>query len=158
MNYALNIGDKAPSFNGQDQDGQAISTEGLKGKYFVVYFYPKDDTPGCTLQACSFRDNLAGLQKLNVEVVGISPDNLQSHENFSIKHHLNFSLIPDASLAISRQYDVMRTKDDNGKTVQKLERTTFIVDPLGKIVWIERPVNVEGHVDRVLQSLHALGS
>jgi peroxiredoxin Q/BCP len=158
MSYALNIGDKAPDFKGVDQNGKAVSLESKKGKTFVLYFYPKDDTPGCTIEACSFRDNLAGLQKLGIDVIGVSPDNLQSHEKFSVKHQLNFSLIPDESLEICRKYDVFRTKDENGKTTQKLERTTFIVDPQGKIVWAERPVNVDSHVQRVLEALKIVGS
>ncbi|MBA2728811.1 MAG: peroxiredoxin [Parachlamydiaceae bacterium] len=153
MKYALNIGDKAPEFKGEDQNGKAISLENMKGKMFVIYFYPMDDTPGCALEACSFRDNLAGLQNLGIDVVGVSPDNSQSHEKFSLKHKLNFSLIPDESLEICRKYDIYRTKDEGGKTVQKLERTTFIVGPQGQILWAERPVNVEGHLERVLDAL-----
>jgi peroxiredoxin Q/BCP len=156
MDYRINVGAQAPQFSGEDQNGNLITDSLLHGQFIVLYFYPKDDTPGCTKEACSFRDNFARLQEFDATVLGVSPDNAESHGKFSAKHNLNFPLLVDKDLSICKAYDVLRTKEDQGKMTQNLERSTFLIDPEGKICWIDRPVIVEGHVDRVIEAMKAL--
>lgn len=151
MKYKINIGDGIPTFKAIDQEGEEILSEDLMGSPIVIYFYPKDDTPGCTVEACSFRDNIPKFDYQDTLVIGISPDGQASHVKFSEKHELNFTLIPDETLALCRKFDVVR-----GENPVKIERTTFVVDSEGIVRWIERPVTVEGHVARVLKAVAAL--
>lgn len=153
MAYRINIGDALPEFQGQDQEGNTLTTENFLGTPVVIYFYPKDDTPGCTAEACSFRDNMNRLVDYDVAVVGISPDNPSSHQKFIDKHQLNFTLIADEDKALCTKFDVLQEKTNYGKTGIGVERTTFLVDRDGIIRWIERPVKVEGHVDRVIEAV-----
>jgi peroxiredoxin Q/BCP len=144
----VNIGDRLPIFQGQDQDGKIITDSDLRGKCAVVYFYPKDNTPGCTKEACNFRDQMEQLTALNATVIGISPDGAHSHRSFIEKQQLNFSLLADEQRQLCHAFDVLRG--------DKVERSTFVVDSDGRISWIERPVSVDGHVDRVIAALQAL--
>lgn len=144
--YKLNVGDPIPAFKIKDEEGYEITPEDLIGSPLVLYFYPKDDTPGCTKEACSYRDRMEEFDELDTLVIGISPDNTESHENFIKKLELNFTLFSDNDLEMCRAFDVLRGKDI-------LERTTFVINDDGVIVWLERPVNVEGHVERVLAGL-----
>lgn len=153
MAYQLNIGDKVPAFTSTDQEGNRINAADLLGSPLVIYFYPMDDTPGCTKEACAFRDHQKSLQDLDCRVIGISPDGVQSHQNFIGKHNLNFTLLSDEQHEVCKKFDVLRASEEGGKP--KIERTTFIVDAKGIIRWIERPVTLEGHVDRVIEALAA---
>ncbi|QLH36580.1 MAG: peroxiredoxin [Parachlamydiaceae bacterium] len=118
----------------------------------VIYFYPKDETPSCTKEACSFRDNIEQFEDQDVILLGISPDDSKTHESFIENHQLNFTLLADPTLDVCRKFDVIREVDGR----PRIERTTFVVDARGIITWIERPVNVEGHVERVLQAVHEI--
>ncbi len=153
MTYKLNVGDRMPIFKAKDASGHVFSSEDLMGGPVVIYFYPKDDTPGCTKEACSFRDNLDDFDDFDAIVIGISPDGTHSHESFIEKHNLNFTLLSDESLDVCRKFDVMREKEVEGKMAPHVERTTFVIDARGIIRWIERPVNVEVHTERVLKIL-----
>lgn len=156
MAYKINIGDSIPSFSALDQEGEVVTSDDLLGNPFVIYFYPKDDTPGCTKEACSFRDNMERLDEQGIIVVGVSPDSVSSHQKFIDKHGLNFTLLADDGKELCKRFDVLQEKDVAGTKTLTIERTTFVVDPHGIIRWIERPVNVEGHVDRVLKALEEL--
>lgn len=153
MQYRINLGDAIPQFSAKDQEGFEITTEDLFGSPVVLYFYPKDDTPGCTKEACSFRDNMGRLEKYDVVVIGVSPDSEVSHREFIEKHSLNFTLLQDPKQEVCKKFDVIR-EDDKGNVF--LERTTFFIDRDGIVQWLERPVNVEGHVDRVIAAIEKL--
>lgn len=145
-----------PAFKAKDSSGHTFSSEDVMGGPVVIYFYPRDDTPGCTKEACSFRDSIDRLDEYDAILIGISPDGAQSHESFIEKHNLNFTLLSDESLETCRKFDVIRDNNVNGKSVPSLERTTFIIDSRGFIQWVERPVNVEGHTERVLKALQGI--
>lgn len=147
--YKVNIGDPLPTFRITDNDGYELTNNDLSGSPVVLYFYPKDDTPGCTAEACSYRDNMEMFDNLDTLVIGISPDNASSHEKFTTKHELNYTLLSDENQILSRAFDVIR--DGN-----KFERTTFVIDSNGIIQWIERPVNITGHVERVIHAIQNL--
>lgn len=156
MTYKINVGDSIPHFKAKDHEGRDHSDEDLKGKFSIVYFYPKDQTPGCTLEACSFRDEMPHFEKINANVFGISPDGADSHANFIKKQNLNFTLLCDEDLKVCRAFDVIHQKEREGKKVDSVERSTFLIDPNGIIRWVERPVKVEGHVQRVLEIVSEL--
>lgn len=149
MAQSIKIGDIIPDFTAHDHEGMEIEAEDLIGSPFVLYFYPKDDTPGCTKEACSFRDNMDALNDLETLVIGVSPDNAISHNKFIEKHDLNFTLLCDENLSLARKFNVLK---DN----QSIIRSTFVVDASGIIRWIEQPVNVEGHAQRVLQAVQQI--
>lgn len=151
--YRINVGDALPQFEAQDQEGNMLATDDFLGTPLVLYFYPKDETPGCTKEACSFRDNMNRLADYDVAVVGVSPDNASSHQKFIDNHQLNFTLLTDEDKTLCRLFDVLQEKNMYGKTSIGVERTTFLVDRDGIIQWIERPVSVEGHVDRVIDAV-----
>lgn len=148
MAYKLNIGDHLPSFKIKDNEGYELTDEELIGSPVVIYFYPKDDTPGCTTEACSFRDHMPKMDSLDALVIGVSPDSVDSHQNFIEKHDLNFTLLSDDKKELCRKFDVLK---DNS-----VERSTFVIDSEGIVRWIERPVNVSGHVERVLAALQSI--
>lgn len=158
MQKPIQIGLPIPSFAVKDAKGNEITSKKLHGTYYVLYFYPKNDTPGCTLEACSFRDHKLDFDQLNVPVFGVSPDTSESHEQFESKHRLNFILIPDPEHLLCDLFGVMVEKHNSGKTYMGVERTTFIIDEKGILRWMEKPVNVEGHTERVLQALKQLTS
>ncbi len=147
MDKKLNLGEAIPDFTAQDSEGEMISQEDILGAPFVLYFYPKDDTPGCTTEACSFRDVIDSFEDMDILVVGVSPDSPESHQKFIEKHNLNFPLISDQTLYMCSKFNVFK---DGTKSV---ERTTFLCDEDGVIQWIERPVKVEGHVERVMAAI-----
>ncbi len=153
MTYKINVGDRAPTFTAIDHEGQKFNSNKLRGSKAIIYFYPKDDTPGCTKEACSFRDRMLDLTKLGVSVIGISPDNAQSHQAFIEKYQLNFALLTDENKEICHKFDVLKEKEAAGKKILGVERSTFIIDADGIIQWIERQVDVEGHTERVLKAL-----
>jgi len=153
MSTEIAEGMEAPDFELKDQKGNVISLKNFRGKKVVLYFYPKDDTPGCTKEACSFRDNMDKIIEKGAIVIGISNDDLKNHEKFSKKYNLNFSLLSDVDRRVSIKYGVYKKKNLYGKIVWGIERSTFIIDEQGKIKKIFRKVNVEGHVDEVLKHL-----
>jgi peroxiredoxin Q/BCP len=150
---SLRINDKAPSFTLLSTEGKEISLGDFIGKKVILYFYPKDDTPGCTKEACSFRDNLARVKKKGAVVFGISADAVKSHQKFTEKYDLNFPLLSDESKAVIKAYGVWKNKSFMGKSYMGIERTTFIIDEQGKIIHIFPKVKVDGHVDEILKVL-----
>lgn len=150
------IGRPVPIFQAQDAKGQLISPDRLLGQPYVLYFYPKDDTPSCTQQACELRDIKAELDQLHAHVIGISPDSATSHDKFIAKHALNFTLVPDSNRTLCTLFQVFEEKKVLGQTKWGVTRATFVVDAKGIIRWIEKPVQVEGHAQRVLQVLQNL--
>ena len=127
-----------------------MKLHGLKGKTVVLYFYPKDETPGCTAEACDFRDHHAALDSAGVVLFGVSTDNLESHHHFQAKEHLPFPLLADVDARVCRLYGVYKPHVRDGKTLMGIERTTFVIDPSGKIARVWPKVNVNGHVEDVL--------
>jgi thioredoxin-dependent peroxiredoxin len=119
----------------------------------VLYFYPKDDTPGCTKEACSFRDSMSRLTGYGVQVLGVSPDDLESHKQFSENYSLNFPLLADPDLSVSKAYDVYKMKDYGSGPKMGIERSTFVIDKSGKVKAAFRKVKVDGHVDEVIKKL-----
>jgi thioredoxin-dependent peroxiredoxin len=152
----LNVGNTIPLFEALDSDGNPITSDDLLGSFAVLYFYPKDDTPGCTKEACDFRDKMPQFDDIGVLLLGISPDSAKSHQLFSQKYGLNFSLLCDEHKELCRLFGVLKEKETNGQKYISVERTTFIVDEKGIICWLERPVNVEGHGQRVIKALEEL--
>ncbi|MCX6318405.1 MAG: thioredoxin-dependent thiol peroxidase [Bacteroidetes bacterium] len=149
----LKEGDKAPAFSGTDQNGKKISLASLKGKKVVLYFYPEDDTPTCTIQACNLRDNFSLLQKKGIEVVGVSPDDAAKHKKFEAKFNLPFTLIADTSHAILEKYGVWDQKQMFGHKYMGVLRTTFLIDEKGIIRKIFlRPKN-KAHAEEIVAAL-----
>jgi peroxiredoxin Q/BCP len=146
----LKAGDKAPAINTTDQDGNKISLETLKGRKVVLYFYPKDDTPGCTAEACSLRDNYQQLINQGYSVVGVSPDNQKSHQKFVEKHELPFPLIADTDRTILNAYGVWGPKKFMGREYDGVIRTTFIIDEKGFIEEVITKVDTKNHAFQVL--------
>lgn len=153
---ALAEGSKAPSFKGPTDGAGTISLASCKGSWLVLYFYPKDATSGCTTEACDFRDSMKRLTKLDVKVVGVSPDSAKSHDAFVAKHELNFPLLADTEKEVCESYDVWKEKSMYGRKYMGVERTTYIIDPNGKIVRVFEKVKVPGHVDAVIAALQEL--
>ena len=149
----LKIGNHAPDFSLPDQDGKMVSLKSLKGKQVVLYFYPKDDTPGCTKEACGFRDSLRAIEKANTVVLGVSMDDAGSHQKFIKKYSLPFTLLCDEDGKASKAYGVYKKKNMYGKTYWGIERSTFIIEETGKLKAIFRKVKVDGHVDEVQAAL-----
>ena len=146
-------GAKAPDFSLSAHDGTRYSLKDLKGKKIVLYFYPKDDTSGCTKEACSFRDNLASIKKKGAIVVGVSPDPVSSHGKFVKKYDLNFPLLSDESKKMLTDYGVWQEKSMYGRKYMGVVRTTFIINEKGKITHIFPKVKVDGHTEEVLKAL-----
>lgn len=153
MAYKIQVGDAIPTFKAKDQEGNEFLSEDLIGNPIVLYFYSKNDTPGCTAEACSFRDNMKRLEAYDISVIGVSPDNIKSHQQFAEKYGLEFTLLADDKLELSNKFGVVQPKEVNGQTVMGVERTTFFIDRDGIVQWVERPVKVEGHVDRVIDAI-----
>ena len=145
------IGKKAPTFTLPNQEGKKISLEDYKGKNVVLYFYPKDMSPGCTTEACDFRDNHESFGELDAVIVGISPDPVEDHKEFINKNDLPFELLADEDHKVCEDYDVWKLKNLFGKEVMGVIRSTFIIDKEGKLVQEFRDVQVEGHVEHALQ-------
>jgi thioredoxin-dependent peroxiredoxin len=149
----LKTGMKAPSFELMSEEGKKVSLKDFAGKKVVLYFYPKDDTPGCTKEACSFSENQKKLQKAGAAVIGISADSVASHQKFKKKYDLGFTLLSDPDKEVIKKYDVWKEKSMYGKKYMGIERTTFIIDEQGKITHIFPKVKVTGHTDEVLNVL-----
>ena len=149
-------GAAAPNFKLAADDGSTVELTGLRGKPVVIYFYPADDTPGCTKEACAFRDQRAALAKQGAVVLGISPDDLDSHGRFRDKFKLNFRLLADADHKVAERYGAWREKNMYGKKVMGIQRSTFLVDSYGKIAKVWKRVEVDGHDQKVLEALESL--
>lgn len=152
----VTVGKKLPSFTAVTGDGTKVKSKDLIGSPFVLYFYPKDDTPGCTLEGQDFRDQFAAFEKLGVRILGVSRDNLASHAKFRAKHGLPFDLISDPDEALCRQFDVIKEKNMYGRKVVGVERSTFLADSKGVLRGEWRKVKVKGHVAEVLAAVKAL--
>ncbi len=149
----LSVGDKAPDFLLPSENGNEISLQNYKGKKLIIFFYPKDMTPGCTKEACSFRDNYSKIQQKGAAILGISPDAVKSHKIFSEKLTLQFPLLSDTNKKVINDYGVWKKKLLFAKVFFGVERTTFIVDEKGIISKIFRKVRVKGHTEEVLKFL-----
>ncbi|GAB3698720.1 thioredoxin-dependent thiol peroxidase [Spirosoma flavus] len=147
---SLQIGDPAPDFTSIDQNGQPVKLSDYRGKKVVLYFYPKDDTPGCTAQACSLRDNYEKLQSSGYEVLGVSVDDEKSHQKFSKKFDLPFKLVADTDHHIVEDYDVWKEKSMYGRNFMGIVRTTFVIDENGIITEIIRKIDTQNHADQIL--------
>jgi peroxiredoxin Q/BCP len=147
----LQKGDKAPDFGGVDQFGKTINLADFKGRKLVIYFYPKDDTPGCTKEACNLRDNHESLLEKGFAVVGVSPDAEASHKKFAEKYQLPFSLIPDTDLKIIKAYGAWGKKNMYGKEYEGLLRTTFIVNEEGNIEEVIKKVKTDDHTNQIFK-------
>lgn len=149
----LKEGDVAPDFELPASSGKTVRLSSLRGKKVVLYFYPKDNTPGCTAEACSFRDNLPRFKDVGAVVLGISSDSLGSHTKFIEKYSLNFTLISDEKLVAHKLYDTWKLKNLYGKEFWGTERSTFVIDETGKVRKVFRKVKVNGHEREVLDAL-----
>lgn len=147
----IEAGQKAPEFNGKDQDGKDISLSDYRGKKVVLYFYPKDQTPGCTAQACDLRDNYQNLQKQGYEVLGVSTDSQASHRKFIEKQELPFRLIADEDKSIHEKYDVWKEKNMYGRKYMGTVRTTFIINEDGVVEEIITKVNTKEHTSQIIK-------
>ncbi|MEN3037603.1 MAG: thioredoxin-dependent thiol peroxidase [Candidatus Kryptonium sp.] len=152
----LKVGQKAPNFTLPSDTGEKISLKDFRGKKVVLYFYPKDDTPGCTKEACSFRDNINLILEKGAIVIGVSADSVESHKKFKEKYNLNFPLLSDEKHKVLEKYGVWKERSLYGKKFMGTERTTFIIDEQGKIAHIFRKVKVDGHTEEVLKKLDEL--
>jgi len=147
---SLNIGDKAPDFEVSNQNSEKTKLSDYKGKKVVLYFYPKDNTPGCTAESCNLRDNYQELKDAGYEILGVSPDPVKSHQNFINKYKLPFTLLADTEKDILQKYDVWKEKSMYGRKYMGTVRTTFIIDEEGKIERIIEKVNTKDHTNQIL--------
>jgi peroxiredoxin Q/BCP len=150
------IGKAVPDFSASATSGETIRLSDLRGEPVVLYFYPKDDTPGCTLESCGFRDRHPAFRRLGVRVFGVSRDGLKSHESFKAKYELPFELLSDEDEALCGLFDVIRMKNMYGKQVRGIERSTFLIDADGRLRREWRKVKVDGHVEEVLAAVKEL--
>ncbi|MBS1851746.1 MAG: thioredoxin-dependent thiol peroxidase [Acidobacteria bacterium] len=151
MSIALN--DKAPEFTLPDQNGDPVSLKDFRGKYVVLFFYPRANTPGCTIEACEFRDTYKKIEKTGAVLLGISPDTSKAQKKFEEKFSLPFTLLADAEKKVCNAYDLMVEKNMYGKKVMGVARTTFLIAPDGKVKHIFHKVKPEGHAEEVLALL-----
>jgi thioredoxin-dependent peroxiredoxin len=156
MPNSITISTSAPEFTAPDKTGANISLQDFRGQWLVLYFYPKDNTPGCTTEAIDFTAKLAEFTKLNAKIVGISPDSIATHEKFTTKHNLGITLLSDPEHQIAEQYNVWQLKKFMGKEYMGIVRSTFLIDPTGKIAQIWSNVRVKNHADTVLTQLQQL--
>ena len=149
----MKVGEVAPEFTAPDRAGKSISLHDFKGRSIVLYFYPKDNTPGCTTEAIDFTAKLAKFQALNTEVIGISPDSIASHAKFIDKHNLQIILLSDPAHQIAESYGIWQLKKFMGKEYMGIVRSTFLIDPNGIISQVWANVRVKNHVDQVLATI-----
>lgn len=149
----LQAGDAAPNFQAQDDQGQTHRLADYKGRTVVLYFYPKDDTPGCTAEACGFRDSFEQYRKKGTVILGVSPDDAKSHGKFKLKYKLPFPLLADTDKAICTAYGAWKEKSMYGRKYMGVERSTFVIGPDGKLRAVYRKVSVPGHVEAILKAL-----
>ncbi len=155
---SIAAGVSAPDFSLKTADGETVTLSKLRGQVVILYFYPKDDTSGCTAQACAFRDNMARVQSADVKLIGVSPDNEKSHKKFADKYELPFPLLADTDHHVAEDYLVWVEKSMYGKKYFGIERTTFIINKEGYIEKVFNKVKVPGHVDEVLKAIEGLSS
>ena len=155
MAKELNIGDKAPALSLPDQSGEPVSLKDFTGKQVVLYFYPKDDTPGCTTESCDFRDAATPIKKAGAVILGVSLDDKASHQKFIKKFDLPFTLLSDEEAIVSKAYGCYKEKNMYGRKYWGIERSTFVIDQTGRLKAIFRKVKVGSHVDDVLAVLKA---
>jgi len=155
-NRMLTIGDKAPALSLPNQDNVEISLRDLEGKWIVLYFYPKDSTPGCTTEACDFTAALPSFEDLNAVVLGISPDSATSHQKFIAKQKLEITLLSDVNTEVAQSYGVWQLKKFCGKEYMGIVRSTFLIDPSGKIAKLWSNVKVKDHASEVKKALESL--
>jgi peroxiredoxin Q/BCP len=148
----LNIGDKAPAFKSKDQDGNIHSLTEYKGKKLVLYFYPKDDSPGCTAESCNLRDNYAGLKKKGFAIIGVSADDEKSHKKFAEKFDLPFPILADTEKKMLEAYNAWGEKSMYGKKYMGIIRKTYVIDEKGKIEKIFEKVDTKNHTEQILES------
>jgi peroxiredoxin Q/BCP len=156
MSDWIEEGETAPDFTVSADDGGQVRLSDFRGKPVVLYFYPKDDTPGCTREACAFRDRTPELQAKGAVVLGISPDDVASHGKFRDKYSLNFPLLADIGHAVAERYGAWREKNMYGKTSMGIQRSTFLIGGDGKVRKVWKKVNVDGHDQQVLDALGSL--
>ena len=156
MSEKLSEGQKAPSFELMGSGGSLINLGNLKGNIVVLYFYPKDDTPGCTIEACEFRDMKGIYDQTGIKVFGVSADDFDSHQNFINKFDLNFELIIDENHEICQKYGVLYEKNDNGNSKLSIKRVTFLIDDNGVIMKIWREVDPNGHAQEIIDFIESL--
>jgi peroxiredoxin Q/BCP len=147
-------GNKAPDFKLKDQNGKIVSLSDFKGNDVILYFYPKDNTSGCTAEACSFRDDFPEFKKIKAVIIGVSPDSVESHKKFAEKYNLPFTLLSDEEKKVLEKYEVWKEKSMYGKKYMGVERTTFVIDKEGKIKKIFNKVKVAGHNKEVMDVLN----
>ena len=152
----IEAGQRAPAFTLPADDGQRMRLADLKGQPVVLYFYPRDDTPGCTREACAFRDQQAQLKKLGAVVLGVSADSSESHGKFRDKYRLNFPLLADVDHQVAEKYGAWREKNMYGKKSMGIQRSTFLIGSDGKVVKVWKQVKVDGHDEQVLAALREL--
>jgi thioredoxin-dependent peroxiredoxin len=152
----IEAGQPAPDFTLPDQDGQPVALEQFRGRPVVLYFYPKDDTPGCTREACAFRDARADYENAGAQVIGVSPDSPASHRKFAEKYQLPFTLVADPERRVCQAYGVWKEKNLYGKKSMGVERTTLVIDRAGIVRKAFRRVKVDGHSEQVLEALQSL--
>jgi peroxiredoxin Q/BCP len=158
MSDWIEEGQKAPAFTLTADDGKKVKLSDFAGKPVVLYFYPADDTPGCTREACAFRDASAPLKKAGTVVLGVSPDDTASHVKFRDKFKLNFPLLSDTDHKVAEKYGAWREKNMYGKVSMGIQRSTFLIDSTGKVAKVWKRVQVDGHDQKVLEALEQLGS
>jgi thioredoxin-dependent peroxiredoxin len=154
----LAVGTQAPEFTASDQDGKKHTLRDFRGKKVIVYFYPKDNTPGCTKEACAFRDNFAKFRQLNVEILGVSIDGEKSHQSFAQKYDLPFTLLADPDKRLVEAYGVWGEKRLYGKTYMGTNRVTYLIDEIGKIAAVFPKVKPDKHAEELLSVLQQTGS
>lgn len=148
----LQPGDKAPDFSTKDQNGNKVSLKDFKGQKVALYFYPEDDTPTCTVEACNLRDNFAGLKKEGITILGVSPDDPAKHKKFEEKYNLPFTLLADADLKISNKYEVWGEKNLYGHKFMGIKRTTYLINEKGIINHIIKRVISKNHTEQILKA------
>ncbi len=157
MSDWLEPGAAAPDFSLVNDQGKKVKLSSLKGKPVVLYFYPKDDTPGCTKEACAFRDRQPDIHSSGATILGVSPDDVASHAKFRDKHQLNFPLLSDSDHKIAEAYGAWREKNMYGKKSMGIQRSTYLIDAKGKIAKVWKRVKVDGHDQQVIDALGELG-
>ena len=149
----MNLNNKVPNFELEGTNNLSFNLANFIGKYIVIYFYPKDSTPGCTNEGLDFKENISKFKKMNVEIFGVSRDNIKSHEKFKAKYNFPFELLSDSEEIACDLFDVIKMKNMYGKKVRGIERSTFLLNPEGKLMNEWRGVKVNGHIEEILKVL-----